>query len=143
MIVIAALLGAAASAEAQMQSGPPPGPGIEPMHDQVLQPFGPVDLGDIREMKLFQPVEFDDLDGYPKGAVGPFLRYERIYWNIHQPSFSFIGSNEPEIVALGLNENTNQFITARFRLGQSLRHRLPYVRRIGVGGEHRQEQHRL
>ncbi len=117
MIVIAALLGAAASAEAQMQSGPPPGPGLEPMHDQVLQPVGPIDLGDLREMKLFQPVEFDDLDGYPKGAVGPFLRYERIYWNIHQPSFAFIGSNEPEIVALGLNENTNQFITADFVWG--------------------------
>jgi len=117
VIVLAALLGAAATAEAQMQPGPPPGPGLEPMHDQILQPFGPVDLGDIREMKLFQPVEFDDLDGYPKGAVGPFFRYERLYWNIHQPAFSIIGSNNPELVALDLSNNTNQFITAQFVWG--------------------------
>jgi hypothetical protein len=82
-----------------------------------LQPFGPVDLGDVKDMQLFAPVEFDRLDGFSKGAVGPFFKYERIYWSIHQPSFAQVGSTDPEIVALGLNENTNQFITANFVWG--------------------------
>jgi Putative beta barrel porin-7 (BBP7) len=68
-------------------------------------------------MQLFAPVEFDRLDGFSKGAVGPFFKYERIYWSIHQPSFALIGSTEPELVALGLSENTNQFITANFVWG--------------------------
>jgi hypothetical protein len=94
-----------------------PPPGTQPDHDQFLQPFGPVDLGDVKDMQLFAPVEFDRLDGFSKGAVGPFFKYERLYWNIHQPSFALVGSTDPELVALGLSENTNQFITANFVWG--------------------------
>lgn len=122
LIVLAAILGAATIARGQApesargENDMPP-PGTQPDHDQILQPFGPVDLGDIKDMQLFAPVEFDRLDGFSKGAVGPFFKYERLYWNIHQPSFALVGSTDPELVALGLSENTNQFITANFVWG--------------------------
>jgi Putative beta barrel porin-7 (BBP7) len=122
LIVLAAILGAATNARGQApesargENDMPP-PGTQPDHDQILQPFGPVDRGDIKDMQLFAPVEFDRLDGFSKGAVGPFFKYERLYWSIHQPSFAQVGSTDPEIVALGLNENTNQFITANFVWG--------------------------
>jgi hypothetical protein len=121
LIVLAAILGAASSARGQAASArgenDMPPPGTQPDHDQFLQPLGPVDLGDIKDMQLFAPVEFDRLDGYSKGAVGPFFKYERIYWSIHQPAFALVGSTDEELVALGLSENTNQFITAKFVWG--------------------------
>src|SRR5258708_8215857 len=99
LIVLAATLGAAASARAQARESARaendmPPPGTQPDHDQILQPFGPVDLGDVKDMQLFAPVEFDRLDGFSKGAVGPFFRYERLYWSIHQPSYALVGSSD-------------------------------------------------
>jgi Putative beta barrel porin-7 (BBP7) len=118
LIMLAALFAAAANARAQF---PPfreePPPASEPTHPQELQPFGPVDLGDIKDAQIWAPVEFNDQDRFPQGAYGPYFRYERFYYSIHQPGFAQIGSNVPEIVALGLNESTSGFIKAGFVWG--------------------------
>jgi putative beta barrel porin BBP7 len=118
LIVLAALFGAAANARAQF---PPyreePPPASEPTHPQELQPIGPVDLGDIKDAQIWQPFVYNDQDRFPQGAYGPYFRYERFYYSIHQPNFAQIGSNVPEIVALGLNETTSEFIKAGFVWG--------------------------
>jgi hypothetical protein len=108
LVVFAVAFGAAASARAQVP---------EPDHAQIFQPFGPVDGGDLADMQPFAPIESGSQDYFPKGAVGPFFRYERLYWSIHQPSFGLIGSTDPTLVALGLSDNTNQFISPNFVWG--------------------------
>jgi hypothetical protein len=118
LVVLATLLGAAASARAQF---PPyreePPPASEPTHHQELQPFGPADLGDIKDAQIWQPFVNNDQDRFPQGAYGPYFKYERFYWAIHQPQFAFVGNNEADAIALGLNENTNEFIKANFVWG--------------------------
>ena len=118
LILLSALFGAAANARAQF---PPfreePPPATEPTHPQELQPIGPVDLGDIKDAQIWSPVEDHDQDRFPQGAYGPYFRYERFYYSVHQPGFAQIGSTVPEIVALGLNENTSEFIKAGFVWG--------------------------
>ncbi len=88
-----------------------------------LQPFHPIDLGSIADFQLFAPPEEQSQDNYFKGNYGPFFRYERFYYSIHQPGTTTIGSSDA--AALGTSENTTGFIKANFVWGN--RFELGYV----------------
>lgn len=105
LVVLAVTMGTAASARAQR----------EPEHSQEVQPFGPVDLGNVQDMQLFAPIPSADMDAFPKGNYGPFFRYERLYWSIRQPESGLIGNGDPNLV--GVSSNTNQFLDASFVWG--------------------------
>src|SRR6202043_1755894 len=50
-----------------------------------VQPFGPVEPGNIDDMQLFAPADLSEYGDFPRPNVGPWFQYDRIYWSTHQP----------------------------------------------------------
>jgi len=67
--------------------------------NNLFQPFGPIDFGNVSDVQLFAPFDSSQYGTYPRPNVGPWFSYERLFWNIHPPNRTTIG-----------DPNANQFI---------------------------------